>query len=167
MKWIHELSAEKSTEPTVYAFILEVSIRMKKIAPPYFSQIKLYSLEKVRLFWDARKSVELNIRGFLRGWVIGWSNSKKLVLRRTYKLILPVQFSLGQFYVAKTTSYGRIVSGANCGKNNNFSLNEKHQSKEKVYFIHNCGTTGFVYIHMSDWNFSHSMWRTCGWRMTS
>ena len=37
-----------------------------------------------------------------------------------YKLILPVHFSLGQFYVAKLRSYGKIVSGANCGKNNDF-----------------------------------------------
>ena len=41
----------------------------------------------------------------------------------TYKLILPVQFSLEQFYVAKSRSYGKIVSGANCGKINNFWLN--------------------------------------------
>ena len=60
--------------------------------------------------------------------MIGWSNFKSWF---AYKLILPVQFSLGQFYVAKTTSYGRIVSGANCGKNNNFSLNENTSQKKK------------------------------------
>ena len=47
-----------------------------------------------------------------------------------YKLILPVQFSLGQFYVAKTRSYGRIVPGVNCGKNNNLSLKENTSPKK-------------------------------------
>ena len=70
-----------------------------------------------------------------------------------YKLILPVQFSLGQFYVAKIWSYGKIVPGANCGKKQQPFAKWKHQSKENFYFIHNCGTTWFIYIHMPDWNF--------------
>ena len=42
-----------------------------------------------------------------------------------HELIFLVQFSLGQFYVAKTRSKGRILSGQSVGKfNNHFSLNE-------------------------------------------
>ena len=36
-----------------------------------------------------------------------------------HELIFLVQFSLGQFYVAKTRSKGRIVSGQTVGKFNN------------------------------------------------
>ena len=65
--------------------------------------------------WDAGKYVEPQGSRIFEG--MGRVEQFQIVGSRQ-KLIFPAKFSLGQFYVAKTRSKGRIVSGQILGKYN-------------------------------------------------
>ena len=63
-------------EPTVYDFSLRISVYMKINCSTLFLSNRVKFVGKGKNIWDAK----LELERILKGWVLGWSNFKRLVL---------------------------------------------------------------------------------------